>query len=131
MNFYISSNYEKHTSEVNMIIDKNTTLKEYQTANPYAVGWTESDWEIIKDGLLNPKFTINYEYLFGKKSLDLFIEELLMTPEELSEKYKWFRKSKNTTPGVNWNDPKLMEDCEKFFENLFNESQKENNDNKL
>ena len=112
------------------LIDSNS-LEEYKQSHPEAYNWTESDWEIIKEGTLNPKFTINYEYPFGKKSLDLFIEDLLMAPEELSEKYKWFKKSKNTNPGVNWNDPKLMEDCEKFFENLFNESQKENNDNNL
>lgn len=123
--------YEQHDIGVRMIINESTTLKEYQSAYPHAMDWTESEWEIIKEGRLKPKFTINDGYPWGKKSCDLFVKELLMSPEELAEKYNWLKKSKNTSSGVNWNDKKFIAEAELFFEKLFREDDEESNDNHI
>lgn len=84
-------------------------------------------------GYLMPKKTtiVDFSNTLTKEARGRFIQELLITSKELSDRCEQVNKLDNKNLKSNQLDSQYSEDCKKFFENLFNESQKENNDNKL
>jgi hypothetical protein len=77
--------------------------------------------------LMPKKSTIvDFSNTLTKEARSRFIQEILMTPEELSEAHRRRNKLDNKNFASNRLDGEYLEECEKFFENLFNERLREN-----
>lgn len=77
--------------------------------------------------LMPKKSTIvDFSNTFTKEARNRFIQEILIAPEELSKAYKRRNKLDNVNFTSNYLDGEYAEECKIFFENLFNESQREN-----